>query len=927
MKKRICSLVSVLCLMSAMLPMTAFAEASTTAEEMTEEALEAAPAEDDIAEMQTEEKLAAVPAADDMEDAKTEEALEAAPAVDDIAEMTAEEGMIAVFAADGIAEVTTKKEMQTALSDDSVTEIHVIQDMAFTDSIDSSKVIEVEPDVTLTVGGYQTTVSGTIVNNGTIRVTSSGKCTWKAATSGSGKLVAANVKWGEYQTYVDYGCVPEAMMENCQINIVKDLSVRPTVSLPENMQVGDMITPTVTNLIDGVDIVKVFKYTWKNGNSSQVYNGAATPTLTAKGTLKLNLAAKKPYVMCSSSGSYGSIDASGTVAAKLLDVVYVDAANGKDSNMGDSTAAAVKNLGTAADKMKDGGTIVLCGDYSGSMAYIEKNVTIRSAGENPVKLALSDFSGLMIAGGVNVTLDHIDLAGTTVSAYGSGTDRTMVFHHCTGKTTLTNGNAQFGSVTLSNSNLSGYLYAADSLTMHASTFSGQFVTDNFVATGSNQIVSKKNAPVRINGTITTESPVTIAPAVLERGEKLVEVAKDSAVDTADHFALTDDQNGKYVLKCRIRYNGTYIGLSERVETQDGRFAVSDEPVIGQEVKDPAVNFNRPEFGSAAISLKSAVWSGYTDVDGKTWSLGDIPELTITLSTDVYDNPFSHFDDTFDAAKLKICTWADTDEMSRFDDELVNAAAVCLVKEGQGVSDDGRTFTFTVRYPEVTRLSQQIAVDTVERTANCGDVLEAREAAAQSKITYESSDPEVASVDAQTGKITVHKAGRVMITLRAEQTDVYEAAETKYPLIVTHAFSSEWKHDDKEHWKECACGEKGEVGSHSGGKADTAHKADCAICGTAYGEIAKADDIPKKDDGQNKDNDQTKDNTQNNGNSQTKDDTQSTGHTDNSGTRQQDNGNQRAVATGDDQPVMMWAMLLLISGLAVAAGMRKRKNRG
>lgn len=41
---------------------------------------------------------------------------------------------------------------------------------------------------------------------------------------------------------------------------------------------------------------------------------------------------------------YGSIDASGTVAAKLLDVVYVDAANGKDSNMGDSTAAAVKIL-------------------------------------------------------------------------------------------------------------------------------------------------------------------------------------------------------------------------------------------------------------------------------------------------------------------------------------------------------------------------------------------------------------------------------------------------------------------------------------------------------------------------------------------------------------------------------------------------------
>ena len=42
--------------------------------------------------------------------------------------------------------------------------------------------------------------------------------------------------------------------------------------------------------------------------------------------------------------------------------------------------------------MKDGGTIVLCGDYSGSMAYIEKNVTIRSAGENTVKAgAVSSF--------------------------------------------------------------------------------------------------------------------------------------------------------------------------------------------------------------------------------------------------------------------------------------------------------------------------------------------------------------------------------------------------------------------------------------------------------------------------------------------------------------------------------------------------------
>ena len=798
------------------------------------------------------------------------------------------------FAAGNIAEVTRKDELTAALADDSITEIHVTGDITFTDSLNASKVIEVEQGVTLTIGGDQTTVSGTIVNNGTIKVTSTSKCTWKAATSGSGKLVAANTRWGEYQTYVDYGCVPESMMENCKINIVKDISVRPTVSLPENMQVGDTIAPTVTNLIDDVDMANVFKYTWKNGNGSEVYNGAANPTLTAKGNLSLNLAAKKPYVMCSPSGSYGSMDGSGTVAERTLDVVYVDSVNGSNSNIGDSASTALKTIGTAADKVNAGGRIVLCGDYSGTMAYIEKDVTIQSNSENTVKLTLSGFDGLMIAERVSVTLDHINMAETTVSASGSGSDRAIIFSNCTGTIKLTNGNAQFGSVTLNSSNLSGYLYAADSLTMNASTFSGQFATKDFVSTGSSKIISKKVAPARIDGTITTESPVTITPANLTRGEKLIEVAKDSSDAVVDHFVLANSQNGKYVLKCRNRYNGRYIGVSERVASKNVRFAVADEPVIGDAVPDPdktVIDIDHTKIDSASISV-SAVWSGYTDKNSKKWSLGDYPKLTITLNTDVSDDPFSHFDDGFDVSELGICSWADN-EMARYDDELLNKAVTCGERQ---ISGDGRTLTFTVSYPEVTRLSQEIKVDTSDRTANCGDVLEAREASAQSKITYESSDPEIASVDPETGEITVHKAGEVMITLRAEQTDIYEAAEAEYKLIVTHKFSDDWKHDDKEHWKECVCGEKSEVGSHSGGKADTTHKAKCSVCGTEYGELAKADNTQKKN------------------------------NTKNSGT-QQNNNRKGAVKTGDYQPVMIWAMLFLISGMAVTVVMlRKRKGR-
>ena len=70
---------------------------------------------------------------------------------------------VTVFAAGNIAEVTAKEELTAALADDSIKEIQLI---------------EVEPGVTLTIGGNQTTVSGTIVNNGTIKVTSRSQCIW-----------------------------------------------------------------------------------------------------------------------------------------------------------------------------------------------------------------------------------------------------------------------------------------------------------------------------------------------------------------------------------------------------------------------------------------------------------------------------------------------------------------------------------------------------------------------------------------------------------------------------------------------------------------------------------------------------------------------------------------------------------------------------
>ena len=66
---------------------------------------------------------------------------------------------------------------------------------------------------------------------------------------------------------------------------------------------------------------------------------------------------KKPYVMRSSSGSYGISDVSGTVKEVLLDTVYVNANSGNNNNIGNTKAAPMKTIGKAIDKVNDGGTI------------------------------------------------------------------------------------------------------------------------------------------------------------------------------------------------------------------------------------------------------------------------------------------------------------------------------------------------------------------------------------------------------------------------------------------------------------------------------------------------------------------------------------------------------------------------------------------
>ena len=449
--------------------------------------------------------------------------------------------------------VRTKDELKAALANNDVNIIYITDSFKYTDSIATGeKTLVVNEGVTLETTASQ--ISGTIVNNGTIKITGSGQCIWTAQTTGTGKIVADNQKWGEYQTYVDYGCVPEENLTNCRINIVKDIDKEPTVILPETMTVGDTITPTVTNLIDGVDISKVFTYKWKDRDSSQIYNGAAKPTLTEAGTLKLNLAAKAPYVMRFASGLYGSLDATGTVQKLTLNTVYVNANSGNNNNIGNTKAAPMKTIGKAIDKVNDGGTIILLSDYTSTALSFDKNVTIKSddGGKYTVNATYT-----YIKDNVTATFESVDAQNLTFykwdnTSHGSGN---VVFKNCTGSGIEIADNV-ISNVTLENSQLGGRFGAQGILTLKNATINGSFSTKDFVAKGKNIYVPEDNRSKvsRIEGTATIANAVEIqlsAPDATTpyQERKLIETTAD-----ANNFTVSSP----YQLKKQTEYNGTYI---------------------------------------------------------------------------------------------------------------------------------------------------------------------------------------------------------------------------------------------------------------------------------------------------------------------------------------------------------------------------------
>lgn len=95
----------------------------------------------------------------------------------------------------------------------------------------------------------------------------------------------------------------------------------------------------------------------------------------------------------------------------------------------------------------------------------------------------------------------------------------------------------------------------------------------------------------------------------------------------------------------------------------------------------------------------------------------------------------------------------------------------------------------VTYVEDGRTAQQLSfpIPTYDLTATIGETFNAPTVeGAMTPVTYTSSNPEVATVDATTGAVTLVEPGTTVITATAEESDVYKAASASYNLTVVEA---------------------------------------------------------------------------------------------------------------------------------------------
>ena len=191
------------------------------------------------------------------------------------------------------------------------------------------------------------------------------------------------------------------------------------------------------------------------------------------------------------------------------------------------------------------------------------------------------------------------------------------------------------------------------------------------------------------------------------------------------------------------------------------------------------------FANVSMGEKVIVYGGVDKVESKSQSLGGADSHTVTEG----DAPFNLGVTAQDNAKLTYSSdnegVASVDAGGNVTLTGVGTATITVKSEATAAYKAGRkTITITVNAKPQPNQDPTVTIACGNKTVTEGDGAFALEASASNgaALSYQSSDPSVATVDAG-GYVTVYKAGTVQITVTAAEIEGWNSASSSVTVTV------------------------------------------------------------------------------------------------------------------------------------------------
>ena len=260
--------------------------------------------------------------------------------------------------------------------------------------------------------------------------------------------------------------------------------------------------------------------------------------------------------------------------------------------------------------------------------------------------------------------------------------------------------------------------------------------------------------------------------------------------TVDDSAVDMTKAGNYDVT--ISYSGvsasyTIIVTSASVQTKT--FTLSNQGTLANSVitwsQDGVTIVQAKGTGSSAPSASYTSATNARIYQGNTLTFSsnnNITKIEITASGDYYGKTASVNVGTLNNPKSSGCTltWTGSEKEVILTNgigsggSVIRATKIVITYEvgGNGGGTESEPQDQTLSFPEAS-YKATIGEDFVEPTL----------VGAQTAVTYASSDEEIATVDAETGDITLLRAGFTTITATAEATAEYNSATAEYTLTV------------------------------------------------------------------------------------------------------------------------------------------------